>query len=227
MKLTQRMEGILSFCRPAGVIADIGCDHGMLTAELVRRGIAGKVIASDVSAPSLGKAERLARKLHIEEAVDCRLGSGLSILREGEAGGIVIAGMGAPLIMQILADDMPVAKNADYLVLSPNIYPERLRAFLIHGGFWIEREEMVHENKFYPVFLVKKGISQPYTEKELLIGKWDSPSQELKEYLEYEIQLTGSIEKRILAGGAREGPNKALHKLYRECYYELFREGKE
>ncbi|MBQ9941446.1 MAG: SAM-dependent methyltransferase [Christensenellaceae bacterium] len=184
MQLTKRMECLLAFCLPSAVIADIGCDHGQVAAELARRGIAERVIAADISAPSLDKARRLAEKLHIEDKVTCRLGSGLAVLKKGEANGAIFAGMGTPLIIELLEAEKETARALDFLVLSPNVYPDRLRRYLTENGWLIEKEAMVHEDKFYPVMLARRGQPRPYSEDELLIGRWgDAPPEELKEYL--------------------------------------------
>ena len=49
--------------------ADIGCDHGFLTAHLLRRCANLFAIASDISAPSLEKARALLQKEHLYEWV--------------------------------------------------------------------------------------------------------------------------------------------------------------
>ena len=89
MKLTNRMEAILSLCCPAETAADIGCDHGQVAVELVLRGLAKTCIAADISAPSLEKARRRAEEWGLSGKVECRLGDGLSVLRPGEAQTIV------------------------------------------------------------------------------------------------------------------------------------------
>ena len=45
--------------REAPVAADVGCDHGLLTAKLLEIVPGLTMLASDVSAPSLEKARRL------------------------------------------------------------------------------------------------------------------------------------------------------------------------
>jgi len=224
MKLTDRLEWILSFCAPVRIAADIGCDHGHVAAELVRRGIAGRVIAADISAASLGKARALAEELRLSSRIECRLGGGLSVLRQGEAEGIILAGMGAPLIGQILKAHPAVAQSAAYLVLSPNNYPERLRIFLLGNGFVIRREALVHEHKFYPVILAAKGQSESYSKKQLLIGKWERSDPVLAEYLTYKIRQTREILEKIRAGGGDDASNAELLSLYQECYYDIFGE---
>ena len=60
VSLHPRLEAAAALLGKTSVLADIGCDHGRFSAAMLQRGIAEKVIASDISAPSLKKAEQLA-----------------------------------------------------------------------------------------------------------------------------------------------------------------------
>ncbi|MBS5644806.1 MAG: SAM-dependent methyltransferase [Clostridiales bacterium] len=226
MKLTNRMEAILSLCSPVETAADIGCDHGQVAVELVLRGLAKTCIAADISAPSLEKARRRAEEWGLSGKVECRLGDGLSVLRPGEAQTVVLAGMGAPLMAEILQKQMDVARAAERLVLSPNIYPERLRKFLLKNGWRIPREKMIpEEGKYYPVFLAEPGICPSYRPEELLFGRWEQPDAGLLQFLDYKIAQAERIMEEIRRGGADTagiGERRALYLQYRE---EMLRKG--
>ena len=45
MKLSERLEMVLSFVEPGESAADVGTDHGHVPVELVRRGIVKKAVA--------------------------------------------------------------------------------------------------------------------------------------------------------------------------------------
>ena len=60
VSLHPRLEAAAALLGKTSVLADIGCDHGRFSAAMLQRGTAEKVIASDISAPSLKKAEQLA-----------------------------------------------------------------------------------------------------------------------------------------------------------------------
>lgn len=226
MKLTNRMEAILSLCSPVETAADIGCDHGQVAVELVLRGLAKTCIAADISAPSLEKARRRAEEWGLSGKVECRLGDGLSVLRPGEAQTVVLAGMGAPLMAEILQKQMDVARAAERLVLSPNIYPERLRKFLLKNGWRIPREKMIpEEGKYYPVFLAEPGICPSYRPEELLFGRWEQPDAGLLQFLDYKIAQAERIMEEMRRGGADTagiGERRALYLQYRE---EMLRKG--
>ena len=226
MKLTNRMEAILSLCSPVKTAADIGCDHGQVAVELVLRGLAKTCIAADISAPSLEKARRRAEEWGLSGKVECRLGDGLSVLRPGEAQTVVLAGMGAPLMAEILQKQMDVARAAERLVLSPNLYPERLRKFLLKNGWRIPREKMIpEEGKYYPVFLAEPGICPSYRPEELLFGRWEQPDAGLLQFLDYKIAQAERIMEEMRRGGADTagiGERRALYLQYRE---EMLRKG--
>ena len=49
MELTDRLRAILDFVEPADTAADIGCDHGMISAALIEEKKARHVFACDIS----------------------------------------------------------------------------------------------------------------------------------------------------------------------------------
>ena len=57
--ITPRLHAALEMLTGSDTVADIGCDHGRLTAALLQKQICKMVIASDISEPSLEKARRL------------------------------------------------------------------------------------------------------------------------------------------------------------------------
>jgi len=55
LNLSARLEQIVALCDNVKCIADIGCDHGYVTAELILSNKCSKVIATDISARSLDR----------------------------------------------------------------------------------------------------------------------------------------------------------------------------
>lgn len=220
--LTQRMQGIVSFCRPSQVVADVGCDHGQVAAALVMNKIAKKVIATDVSPDSLEKARQLCHSLAIQDQMECRLGDGLNPLSPGEADGIILAGMGAPLMIAILEAGKETAQSASYLVLSPNNYPHRLRRYLLENGYSISHEKIVLEGYFYPILQVERGDVQPYSEEELLLGRWKEPTPTLQAYVEHQLDVTERIIQQAKAGGSSAPKQENRRALLLSFYNHWF-----
>ena len=114
----------------AGTVADIGTDHGYIPIWLTQQKACRKVILSDINAGPLEKArENIGRHLP-EVSFDIRHGAGISVLRNGEADAVIIAGMGGILIRDILAEDEEKTKSFPKFILQPRNYSRRLRAWI-------------------------------------------------------------------------------------------------
>lgn len=100
--------------------ADIGCDHGRLSVALLQQGRADRVIASDISAPSLQKATELAALCGLGSRLTTVLSDGMAHLGPDEADAIAICGMGGELIARILEASLPAAKNARCITMQPH-----------------------------------------------------------------------------------------------------------
>ena len=58
MKLSDRLETVLSFVACEGTAADIGTDHGYVPIELVRRKLVKRALAMDVQNGPLSRSEK-------------------------------------------------------------------------------------------------------------------------------------------------------------------------
>lgn len=218
LKLSDRMNKILSLCESFGVWADIGCDHGIISAELVLQKKADKVIASDISEASLYKAKDLALALGLTNKIECRIGSGFNVLTPGEAEGAVLAGMGTPLIIKIILESMNVSKRLKSIVVSSNNYHDRLRKWLVENGFTILKEEIVEDSKrFYPVMKITSGECCHYTNNELLAGRNVLIDEAYKKYIDWLIEREQEIIAQITLGGN----DPSLHIEKKRIYEEI------
>lgn len=223
MELSLRLQAVVEACVPLPVWADVGCDHGQVSAALVRTGKAQRVIATDVSGPSLDKARALALALGLCARIECRVGDGLAALSLGEAQGVVLAGMGTPLMCSILARAEQTAHALQWLVLSPNNYEDRLRAYLTQNGWKIIAERMVREaNRFYPVMTVRPGQTETYSQEELLAGRHMLADDALAAWLEHRMQVLSGICAQLDAGSARYTELAHLRGKYMQIFQKLF-----
>lgn len=156
IQLSQRLQAVADLAEDAGVVADVGTDHGYIPLFLIACGKAGRAIAMDINEGPLQRAREHIRQYNLQERIETRLSDGLSKLRPGEAQTIVIAGMGGALMKRILIEGEAIAHAAGCLVLQPQSELPMFRRFLVEHGYQILREDMVYEDgKFYSMMAVK------------------------------------------------------------------------
>ena len=169
LNLSPRLEAVVDLCPKAKVIADIGCDHGLVTAELVLQDKSEEVIAIEKSAQCLNKAVFLADTINILQFVSFRQGDGFEpTTKHDKIKAAIIAGMGGDEIIKIL-ENKP--KKLYDFVLQPMKDASKLREYLVLHGFKILVDKLVkEENRFYDVIRVTKGKDK-LSELELIFGK--------------------------------------------------------
>lgn len=222
MILTNRLQLIYDIIPKCNTIADIGTDHGYIPIFCVLNGIAKNALAMDINEGPLERAKINIEKYNVSDKVHTRLSNGLEGLACGEADVIVIAGMGGPLIAEILEKGKNVITDDTTLIIQPMIAPKELREYLYGSGFEITEEYVCREqDKFYNIFKVKKGEFEP-TPRDLFIGrnlKQNSP-EVFNEYVEYKIK----IAQKILKGLKKSTADKSREIALMETELEIYRQ---
>ena len=222
MILTNRLQLIYDIIPKCNTIADIGTDHGYIPIFCVLNGIAKNALAMDVNKGPLERAKINIEKYNVSDKVHTRLSNGLEGLACGEADVIVIAGMGGPLIAEILEKGKNVITDDTTLIIQPMIAPKELREYLYGSGFEITEEYVCREqDKFYNIFKVKKGEFEP-TQRDLFIGrnlKQNSP-EVFNEYVEYKIK----VAQKILKGLKKSTADKSCEIALMETELEIYRQ---
>lgn len=155
--LTPRLACIQSHIT-ASVIADIGTDHAYLPISLAESGKLKQAIACDIRSGPLSIAQENIQKHGFTNLIETRLGDGLSPLYEGEVHEIIIAGMGALTIMDILKKGGAVARSAERIILQPMDGQAELRRFLRAQHYVIFEEDLAQErDKLYQVLCIRSG----------------------------------------------------------------------
>lgn len=150
VELSRRLATIASFVKPGSRIADIGTDHGFLPIYLVQKGVISHAVAMDIRKGPLARAKEHVEEYGLTEMIETRLSDGLDKLEPGEADTVIIAGMGGPLILEILERGMGVVPSAERFILSPQSDWSGFRKGLRKLGIVQCREEMVYEDgKYY------------------------------------------------------------------------------
>lgn len=160
MKLSNRLEMVVSFVKQGESAADVGTDHGHVPVELVRRGIVKRAYAMDVRKGPLSKAEENIAAARMKEKIETRLSDGVQKLSAGEAESVIIAGMGGELVIHIMDQGRHVWDTVEQWVLSPHSELYKVREWLEKNGFVIVKEDMIfEEGKFYTVMDVRKAVA--------------------------------------------------------------------
>ena len=184
INLSPRLKAAAELVEPCRTFADIGCDHGFLSAYLLQSKKCKEAICCDINKGPLNSARQTMQRLALGEACSFRLASGLDALKAGEAQEIAVAGMGAELIASILSA-CPFAKDEKiHFIFQPMTHPEILREYLCKNGFEIGKEILVSDSKHvYTVFDARFTGAVSSNELLYYIGKIsDFSSAEAKSY---------------------------------------------
>ena len=158
MLLSDRMRAVAGLVQPCKSIADIGCDHGYVAMELVRSKVCRHVIAMDVNSGPLDRARHNIADFCMQDYIETRLSDGVSALREGEAEGIICAGMGGKLVISILEQGKRLIGEMKQVILQPQSELSEVRGYLREKGYLVEKEDIIYEDgKYYPMMRALPG----------------------------------------------------------------------
>lgn len=209
-ELSKRLLTVAGMVENDSVVADIGTDHAYIPIYLVEQGVCKKAIAMDVNPGPLERAREHILASGLSEQIVTRLSDGLAKLSENEADTYVIAGMGGPLMVSILARRMDLLQKGKTLVLQPQSEIGEVREFLIHNHYKIIQEEMFYdmEKTYVAMKAIKIKESITYTKTQYIFGKLllENLNPVLFEYLKkqkevYEnlvIKLKDNITKQTM-----------------------------
>ena len=197
LNLSNRLEAIVKLCDNYKTIADIGCDHGYVTAELVLSNKCEKVIATDISRNSLYKAIRFCDSLNINSYVSFREGDGFKVIyKNDKVKQAVIAGMGGMEIINILENKNIKLKN---FIFQPMRDVVKLREYLIRNKYKILNDFIVYDDGiFYNIIKVTKGRTK-LRPLELYFGKdnFEENRDVFKMYLNSEKNKLLELENKV------------------------------
>ena len=200
-ELSKRLLTVAGMVENDSVVADIGTDHAYIPIYLVEQGVCKKAIAMDVNPGPLERAREHILASGLSEQIVTRLSDGLAKLSENEADTYVIAGMGGPLMVSILARRMDLLQKGKTLVLQPQSEIGEVREFLIHNHYKIIREEMFYDME--KTYVAMKAIiskeSITYTKTQYIFGKLllENLNPVLFEYLQKQKEVYEKLVIRL------------------------------
>lgn len=155
-----RLDYLAKLAPVCRTLFDIGCDHGYLSARLLRSGKAAQAILSDIHEGPAAKARALMADLQLEarSTVSCTSGYGQFQPAAGDL--VVIAGLGSYESVAIL-DSRPPREGVTYL-LQPAWNREVLRRYLAEQGY-LWQEFYLQERGRHYAFLLAHSAGLPRT----------------------------------------------------------------
>lgn len=185
-QLGNRLALCAALVRGGVPVADIGTDHGYLPIWLIKTGKTPRAVAADINEGPLQAARCNGARYGVGEKLSFLLSDGLGGLVPGDAGDIVIAGMGGQLILRMV-EETPWLKDPQIqLVLQPMSCAPVLRVGLWQAGFFIgEERACVDGGKVYSVFTARFAGPGAMGEMPLLypyMGRLEAGSEETRLY---------------------------------------------
>lgn len=227
-KLSDRLEQIVDLLLPGVTLADIGTDHALVPEAALRRGRVTRAVAVDRSETVIeGARARLGDLGELEGRLDLRVGSGLDPLRPGEVGQVVIAGMGGPRIVQILADGTAHHRHLRQAVLQPNTDVPGVRRWLAAHDWVVVDERIVKERGQWHVQLAARPAGRWVPDMiDVYVGpvlrRGEQP--EVEDWLAERLaRLMANVEQAQAGGGGPPLPLVDQMRAVRDALSELRR----
>ncbi len=169
IKLSKRLLAIANLIDDNSKVADIGCDHGLVSIYLAMNKQNISIIASDINQNALDNAIKNINKYHLEDKIKVCLSNGLDNIND-EIDTIIISGMGGHTIIDILTNNQEKLNTVNNIIIQSNNDIEYVRRKIVKLGYCISKEELIlDKNIYYTVILFTKG-KKKYTNKEYYFG---------------------------------------------------------
>ena len=173
--MDDRLAAAYDMVPPCGICADIGADHGKLSAALLGEGKAGHMLVSDISEKALAKARKLLGYLRLADRATFAVADGLqglSALKGQAVEAVCILGMGGDTIGGVLLEGKERLCGAT-LILGAQTELPAVRNALCAIGYRL-REERIAEasGRYYLLMKATPALAgeAAYTKQELLLG---------------------------------------------------------
>lgn len=173
MALSKRLFSLYQMVEKGSIVADIGCDHGLLPIALVQDNICDHAYACDLRKGPLSRAQEAIKQANLQEHITTLLRNGMDDLPD-DVDIIVIAGMGFDTIKMILEAHIEELPRYKTFIVQSNKHVDDLRRWISDHQFTILHEDIVEEDHFYEMIKFSCTPSSPLSEDEILFGKLSS-----------------------------------------------------
>ena len=189
MKISKRLEKIITLVEEDTNVIDVGCDHALIDIYLTLNK-KNTCIATDINKNALDIAKQNIKKYELENKIETYLTDGLKNIKIPDNNTIIISGMGTNTILKIVKG---YEKQIDNLIIESNNDHYLLRKEIVKLGFYIDKELIVKDRKkYYVIIKFKKGYKK-YKKFEYLFGT----NLDNLEYIEYLINKNKTIINKL------------------------------
>ena len=173
IELSERLQMVASLVPKCEIVADVGTDHGYLSAWLLQNGIASHVFATDIHAGPLARAKQTAAEYGLDEQMELHLCDGLQFPQASTAQAVILAGMGGETMISIL-QAAAWSLHDTVLILQPQSKLPILCDWLRdHGVALKEAKLCMDAGKRYLAFCAQGSEQAETSVEELLFGSHD------------------------------------------------------
>ncbi|MEG0895479.1 MAG: class I SAM-dependent methyltransferase [Oscillospiraceae bacterium] len=172
MLLDNRLMAIASLVRKNSFVCDVGTDHAYIPIYLAQNGISQNIIACDIAIKPLESAAKNIADNNLTDKIKTVLSNGLENV-PSNIEDIIIAGMGAELICNIISASAFIKDKDKRLILQPMTHTPFLRKQLYSMGFEIEKEIPIIEDKHTYTVILSRYVAKTEDISEVfsIIGK--------------------------------------------------------
>ena len=211
--MTKRLNVILAEIEPCKCLADVGCDHGLISLMTLQSKKAKKVLATDISQKCLDKTINLLKENNLENFAEFVCVDGLP--KSSKPDEVLIAGMGGLEIISILENYFLVNDNRPILVLQPMRDEYKVRKFLNNNNYTIIEDFIFEDKKLYRLIKAKRG-KQNLTESQMFFGVIENEYKyiEFKKYLE---KIVEKYTKKLHNTAKNTLKQQKITKILQEC----------
>ena len=154
---SNRLLQITLFIDHNDSVIDIGCDHALLDIYLMENNLCKKALATDISENALNQGIANIKKHDLEFVIPTLVSDGLKSIDSSNYNTIVLSGMGAFTIIDILKNKKKL-KSINKIIISSNNNHVIVRGFLNRLGYYLSDEKVViDKDNFYPIMKFVKS----------------------------------------------------------------------
>lgn len=191
--ISERLKSLSKYVNKKDLVADIGCDHGLLSIYLIESNKCKKVIATDINSNALNNAIINIKNKKLSQKIITKLGNGLEPILNEDVNTLIISGMGSATITYMFKN---IYKKYKVITQSNNNYYE-LRKFFVESGYLIKNEDIVLDKGKYYINIVFVEGKVKYSKRELLYGPLLINNKKSIQYYNYLLHNLVRINKKI------------------------------